>query len=156
MEAPVLNVQPPTVVENAENVRLVRFEVPKKAVPVGTVPELQLEPVLKLLLPGLVFHVASCAAAGCGAALRAAHASNKHRPAPAEIGPALRAPYRVRTRSPNFGTRRIKTPPVRRAAGRSLGAGRTGASPQSGNLRERATRSNCLDVQLCQCPCDLA
>jgi hypothetical protein len=45
----------------AESVRLVVFDVPKVAVSVGTVVGLQLLPVLKSLLPGLLSQVALCA-----------------------------------------------------------------------------------------------
>ena len=61
MSAPELNVHPPTVVKRAENVRLVVPESPKKAVPVGTVAESQLEPVLRSVEPGAASHVACCA-----------------------------------------------------------------------------------------------
>ena len=65
--APELNVQPPMVVFD-ENDRLVVLDVPKDAVPVGTVPVPQLAPVLKSPEPGLASQVASCAAAGSAAA----------------------------------------------------------------------------------------
>lgn len=43
---------------------MVVFDAPKRAVPVGTAPVLQLVPVLKLFVPGLLSHVAFCACAG--------------------------------------------------------------------------------------------
>jgi hypothetical protein len=66
-----MKVQPPMVVD-ALKVRLVRFEVPKKAVPVGTASGVQLDELLKLLLRGTCFQVASCAAAGIAATSDAA------------------------------------------------------------------------------------
>src|SRR5215467_2903784 len=64
--APGLNVNPPTVVL-AENDRLVMFDAPKNAVPVGTVGGVQLAAVLKSELPGAVDQVASWACAGMAA-----------------------------------------------------------------------------------------
>jgi len=58
--ATVLNANPPTVVL-AENDRLVTFDAPKDAVPVGTTAGFQLVAVLKVLEPGLSSQVASCA-----------------------------------------------------------------------------------------------
>ena len=62
----MLNVQPPTVVA-AENVSAVVFDVPKNAVPIGAVAELQLAAVLKSPDAGLRSQVASCARAAPGA-----------------------------------------------------------------------------------------
>jgi hypothetical protein len=53
-----LNVNPPRVV-GAENDRLVVFDAPKNAVPVGTAGGVQLPAVLKFPEPGLGSHVAS-------------------------------------------------------------------------------------------------
>jgi hypothetical protein len=69
--APALNANPPTVVL-AENDRLVVVDVPKNAVPVGTVAGVQLVAVLKLPEPGLSSHVASCACADAAASKAAA------------------------------------------------------------------------------------
>jgi len=82
-----LNVQPPTVV-SLENDSAVMLEAPKKAVPVGTVPEAQLAAVLKSPVPGLASQVASCARAGSAAgsvdarADDASKAARNPRPAP--------------------------------------------------------------------------
>jgi hypothetical protein len=67
-----LNVQPPIVVVGLENVRLVVFDVPKKAVPVGTVAGVQLAAVSKSFVPGVASQVASCARAAPGKSAAAA------------------------------------------------------------------------------------
>src|SRR5262245_43948751 len=69
--AMVLNANPPTVVL-AENDRLVTFDPPKNAVPVGTVAGVQLAAVLKSELPGAVDQVASWPCAGIAASKAAA------------------------------------------------------------------------------------
>ena len=61
-----MNVQPPTAV-SAENVSAVVLDVPKNAVPVGTVAGFQLAAVLKSPDAGLSSQVASCALAAPGA-----------------------------------------------------------------------------------------
>ena len=73
MDAPALNVQPPTVA--VPMLRLVVAEVSKNAVPVGTVPGLQLAAVLKSPEPGAFSQVASCAAAGSAAKKGATHSA---------------------------------------------------------------------------------
>ena len=62
----MLNVQPPIVV-SAENVSAVVLDVPKNAVPVGTMAGFQLARVLKLPDAGVRSQVASCALAAPGA-----------------------------------------------------------------------------------------
>ncbi|OKO84728.1 hypothetical protein AC629_20685 [Bradyrhizobium sp. NAS80.1] len=54
------------MVLKAENDRLVVLDVPKKAVPVGTVAGLQLAAALKSAEPGLASQVASCACVAVG------------------------------------------------------------------------------------------
>ena len=59
--------------------RLVVFDAPKEAVPDGTVPVLQLEPVRKSPLPGAASQVAFCAAAGVPTAASAVVANSAAR-----------------------------------------------------------------------------
>ena len=68
-----MNVQPPIVVL-AENDRAVVLDVPKKAVPVGTVAGVQLVAVLKTFVAGAASQVAFCARATPGSS--AATATN--------------------------------------------------------------------------------
>ena len=63
----------------ASKERLVRLDVPKKAVPVGTVAGVQLVAALKLPEPGLDSQVAFCACAKTGAAINAEEASSAAR-----------------------------------------------------------------------------
>jgi hypothetical protein len=80
--APALNVNPPTVVTivGAENDRLVTFDAPKNAVPVGTVAGVQLPALLKSpepevdSEPGVDSQVAFCACADVAASNAAATA----------------------------------------------------------------------------------